>query len=116
MWHRLKLELLAVGIFAVVIVGLSSVGYFYALQFDWGLRIRHLTMISCDDITNAYAAIFIFLGIFFGYVALMTTGEVMLWLEAKKKGRRHSSSLVLIHGGLALTIGGIGSWILRSLC
>lgn len=113
---RLRLEMVVMVIFLAVVVGLLSLGTYYALQFDWVLRLRHITTMSCQDIPNSHVITLIVLGITFGFLVILAIGEAIQWLDAKDRKRKYPLALVIMHCTAALAVGIIGSWVLRVMC
>lgn len=103
-------------VFLAIVVGLLSLGTYYALQFDWVLRLRNITTMSCQNAPNWHVATFMVLGVSFGFLVILAIGEAVQWLDAKSKKRKYPLALVIIHGAAALVVGIIGSWFLRMMC
>lgn len=106
-------------IILAVIVGFGALGafgfYFAILHYDF-LASRFLFQISCTGLTNTPAAVALISSFFFGFIGLVTLGDLMQNIDNRRRGDPVNWSNTWLFGGLALLTGGAFVLIIKISC
>ncbi|MHB9116780.1 MAG: hypothetical protein ACYC2R_00705 [Burkholderiales bacterium] len=106
-------------IILAVIVGFGTLGgfgfYFALLHYDF-LASRFLFQISCTGLTNTPAAVALISSFFFGFIVLVTLGDLMQNIDNRRRGDPANWSNTLLFGGIALAAGAAFVVIIKISC